>query len=252
MPRQARKKSVSGIYHVMMRGVNREPIFHEDKDYLRFLEILAKVKEKAPFIIYAYCLMYNHVHLLFQELEESIGDTVRRISSSYVYGFNRKYNRVGHLFQERFHSEPVDDDPYFLTVLRYIHQNPIKAKITQQCSEYPWSSYAIYASAAQQGKTLVDTTFSLDLMGGQRELLKFINTPNNDKCLDLENVIKLSDAELLVLIEEMIEGAAISDISKMPPGERDQILRKLKSIEGTTFRQIARLTGLGRWMVSNA
>lgn len=252
MPRQARKKSVSSIYHVMMRGVNRAPIFHEDKDYFRFLEILAKVKEKAPFVIYAYCLMYNHVHLLFQELKEPVGSTIKRISSSYVYGFNRKYNRVGHLFQERFHSEPVDDDPYFLTVLRYIHQNPVKANITQQCSEYSWSSYAIYASAAQQGKTLVDTTFSMKLMGSQKELLKFINAPNNDKCLDLENVIRLSDGELLILMEEILGESPISDFLEMQAGERDQILRKLKKIEGTTVRQISRLTGLGRWVVANA
>lgn len=96
MGRSARKKSTSNIYHVMVRGVNKEPIFLDDKDRLRYLDVLAKVKEKAPFDIHAYCLMNNHVHLLLQEMEESVGDTLRRVGSSYAYWFNRKSERVGH------------------------------------------------------------------------------------------------------------------------------------------------------------
>lgn len=252
MARRARKKSASGVYHVMIRGINREPVFYENKDHLRYLEILGKIKKMAPFIIHAYCLMHNHIHILLQELGESVGDTVRRIGSAYVYWFNRKYERVGHLFQGRFHSEAVSDDSYFLTVLRYIHQNPVKAKIVQHCSEYRWSSYSSYARTIQGDTALADTAFSLSLIGGQEELIRFINTPNNDRCLDLESVIKLSDSELLSLIEKLLNGVPLSSLAKMQPGERDQILRKLKDLEGTSVRQIARLTGLGRWVIANA
>lgn len=252
MGRLPRKKSTTGIYHVMVRGINKEPIFREEKDRSRYLEVLAKVKESAPFLIHAYCLMDNHVHLLLQELEEPIGDTMKRIGSSYVYWFNRKYERVGHLFQGRFRSEAVEDDSYFLTVLRYIHQNPVKAKITRHCCEYPWSSYAVYAGAAQRGSVLVDTAFSLGVMGGREQLLRFINTPNSDRCLDIENVIPLSDSEFLMLAGDLLGGKPITCLIKMHPRERDQILRQFKAIEGVTIRQIARLTGLGRWVVSKA
>lgn len=252
MGRSARKKSTSNIYHVMVRGVNKEPIFLDDKDRLRYLDVLAKVKEKAPFDIHAYCLMNNHVHLLLQEMEESVGDTLRRVGSSYAYWFNRKSERVGHLFQGRFNSEVVEDDSYFLTVLRYIHQNPVKAKITLHCGEYPWSSYAVYEGAVRGGNVLVDTAFSLGLMGGREQLLQFINAPNSDRCLDLENVTKLSDREFLILAEELLSGASISSLVEMYPGERDKILEEFKAIEGVTIRQIARLTGLSRWIVSNA
>jgi len=252
MSRQARKKSESGIYHVMVRGINKEPIFRAVEDRLRYLEILSEVKESSPFVIYAFCLMDNHVHLLLQELGEPIGDTLKRIGSSYVYWFNRKYERVGHLFQGRFRSEAVEDDPYFLTVLRYIHQNPVRAKITQHCHEYPWSSYAVYAGAVQRGFTSVDTAFGLGMMGGREPLLQFINTPNSDRCLDLENVTPFSDSEFLILAEELLDGAPITCLMEMHHREREQILRQFKAIEGVTARQIARLTGLGRWVVSNA
>ena len=252
MGRQARKKSASGIYQVMVRGINKEPIFRVDEDRSRYLEVLAKVKESSPFVIHAYCLMDNHVHLLLQELRKPIGDALKRIGSSYVYWFKRKYERVGHLFQGRFRSKAVEDDAYFLTVLRYIHQNPVKAKITRHCHEYPWSSYAVYAGAVQRGSAPVDTAFGLGMMGGRKQLLQFINTPNSDRCLDLENVTTLSDSEFPILADELLDGAPIACLMEMHHRERDQILRQFKTVEGVTVRQIARLTGLGRWVVSNA
>ena len=79
------------------------------------------------YILYAYCLMSNHIHLLIREREDNIGMAIKRIASSYVYYYNHKYSRDGHLFRERFKSEPVNDIAYFITLLRYIHQNPVKA-----------------------------------------------------------------------------------------------------------------------------
>ena len=103
----------------------------------------------ASFVLHAYCLMDNHVHLLLQEQEETLGEIMKRVGVSYAYWFNRKYERVGHLFQGRFRSETVEDDAYFLTVLRYIHQHPVQAKLVARCSDYPWSSYAAYANEAR-------------------------------------------------------------------------------------------------------
>ncbi len=90
---------------------------------------------------YAYCLMSNHFHLLIREREESVGETVKRIASSYVYYYNRKYGRDGHLFKERFKSEPVNDMAYFTVLLRYIHQNPVKAGIVEKVKDYEYSSW---------------------------------------------------------------------------------------------------------------
>ena len=90
---------------------------------------------------YGYCLMTNHFHLLIREREEKVGETLKRIASSYVYYYNKKYGRDGHLFKERFKSEPVNDMAYFVTLLRYIHQNPVKAGIVSDIKDYDFSSW---------------------------------------------------------------------------------------------------------------
>ena len=126
MPRQARRKSKTGIYHVIMRGINRQSIFEDDEDYERFIETLKKYKETSEYKIYAFCLMRNHFHLLMKTEKEDLDLVIKRIAGSYVYWYNLKYHRSGHLFQDRYKSEAVEDDPYFLTVLRYIHHNPIR------------------------------------------------------------------------------------------------------------------------------
>lgn len=147
MPRVARERSESGIYHVMVRGINKQDIFLDDEDNLRYLQTIARVKERIRFSVYGYCLMRNHVHLLLREENEiSISQVMQRIGVSYVQWYNTKYERVGHLFQDRFLSVPIETDNQFLAVLRYIHRNPVEAGISRTCADYPWSSYAAYSS----------------------------------------------------------------------------------------------------------
>ena len=98
---------------------------------------------------YAYCLMSNHFHLLIRVREESVGETVKRIASSYVYYYNRKYGRDGHLFKERFKSEPVNDMAYFTVLLRYIHQNPVKAGIVEKVKDYEYSSWGEFDGSVE-------------------------------------------------------------------------------------------------------
>ena len=111
----------------MLRGINQQDIFEDEDDYLRFLAIIRECKDISKFELYAYCLMTNHVHLLLKTGEEPLELIFKRIGSRYVYWYNLKYQRIGHLFQDRYKSEAVEDDAYFLTVLRYIMQNPMKA-----------------------------------------------------------------------------------------------------------------------------
>lgn len=145
MARQSRQSSGTGIYHVMMRGINHQNIFEEQEDYYQFLttlDVMAQSYEPdgtpsgRSYVLYAYCLMTNHIHLLIREREESVGETVKRIASSYAYYYNRKYERDGHLFKERFKSEPVNDMAYFTVLLRNIHQNPVKAGFADRVKHY--------------------------------------------------------------------------------------------------------------------
>ena len=144
MPRRNREHSGTGIYHVMLRGINRQDIFESSDDYAMFLSILHHLVDRQtddgeslpPYCtIYCYCLMNNHVHLLIREREESISDVVKRIGVSYVRYYNDKYERNGPLFQDRFRSEPVNTIEYFMTLLRYIHQNPVKSGLVSEVKE---------------------------------------------------------------------------------------------------------------------
>jgi REP element-mobilizing transposase RayT len=112
----------------MLRGINRQAIFADEEDYCKLIETIQRIKEKSGFELYGYCLMGNHVHLLLREARESISVSMQRVCSSFVHWYNRKYDRFGHLFQERYRSEVVEDEAYLLTVLRYIHQNPTTIK----------------------------------------------------------------------------------------------------------------------------
>jgi len=142
MPRQP---SGTGIHHVMMRGINHQAIFEDEEDYYQFITTLDRMRYQydedgfpcgTNCTYYAYCLMSNHFHLLIRERDERVGKTIKRIASSYVYYYNRKYGRDGHLFKERFKSEPVNDMAYFTILLRYIHQNPVKAGIVENVKGY--------------------------------------------------------------------------------------------------------------------
>ena len=110
MPRQARKKSANGIYHIILRGINQQQIYEETEDYHKFIGILKDCQVLSGFKLYAYCLMGNHVHMMIKVEGESLEQIIKRIGGRYVYWYNSKYSRVGHLFQDRFKSEPIEDN----------------------------------------------------------------------------------------------------------------------------------------------
>lgn len=144
MPRVRREKCVGSIYHVIVRGNNREDIFRDYADRIAYLKRLKRYKEKFKMEVYAYCLMTNHVHLLIYDNGQDISQIMQGLNLSYAIYFNKKYDRVGHLFQGRFTSIMVKKDEYLLYVSKYIHLNPVKANIVKRASEYKWSSYKVY------------------------------------------------------------------------------------------------------------
>ena len=246
MPRQARRKSESGIYHIMLRGINQQQIFEDEEDNLRFLETLFKYKQQCGYEIYAYCLMGNHVHILLKEGEENLTLVLKRIAGSYVYWYNWKYHRSGHLFQDRFKSEPVEDDIYFLTVIRYIHQNPIKAGICQNIDGYKFSSYNEYVNKAN----LIDAEFCFGIID-KEQFIEFNNRFNDDICLDItDGDYRLTDDEAMKIIWKFCKCKSVSDFQKFDKVKRNYYIEKLYR-QGLSIRQISRLTGLSRKIVEN-
>ncbi len=253
MARTRRIISSTGIYHIMARGINRQNIFIGNDDYLKYVEILGNYQREIDYELYAYCLMGNHLHLLIKEGNEEIGSTMKRIGVSYVSWFNWQYNRSGHLFQGRFKSEPVEDDSYFLTVLRYIHQNPIAAGIIDDLEKYKWSSYGEYIKESG----IVNTSFTLQLFSMNKtkavaEFRTFHKEITNVKCLDIEEEKKtLSDKEIrnLVLGKYNIKLAEIQNIEQEL---QDEIIKYLRGEKGISLRQLARLTGLTIYRINKA
>src|SRR3989338_3918097 len=138
------------FYHVTSRGDDRKRIFLSERDYHKFIEYISYAKAKYKFHVYAYCLMPNHYHLLLETTQANISKIMHYLNGSYTMYYNIKRKRSGHLFQGRFKSIVVDKDSYFQELSRYIHLNPVKAKITKQPEAYRWSSYRGYFGKQDQ------------------------------------------------------------------------------------------------------
>lgn len=242
MPRKPRQISESGIYHIMLRGINQQVIFEDEEDYFKFISTLETYKAISEYKVFAYCLMSNHIHILLKTEKEDLDLIMKRIAGSYVYWYNWKYYRKGHLFQDRFKSEPVEDDSYFLTVLRYIHQNPVNAGIVKEPVEYMYSSYNDYLSGESD---FVDINFAFSILS-KDELIKFNNEKNSDICLDIdEQKFRLSDNDAMKIIKKITKCETSTEIQNMPPEQRDKCIRKLRQ-NGLSIRQISRLTGISK------
>lgn len=160
------------VYHVYNRGTNKENIFRDKQDYRAFLyrlglaigikkeilnknEIIKSPKSRVrmsdlvenTFNIHAFCLMPNHFHLLIEQRTDiSISLLIQKICTSFSMYINKKYKRVGHLFQGNFKSVRIETNPQFLWTVSYIHMNPVKSKLVVKPEDYEWSSYRDYAN----------------------------------------------------------------------------------------------------------
>ena len=237
MARSARIKSESNIYHVMLRGNNRQQIFLDSEDNQHFLDVLVQCREISQFGLYAYCLMGNHVHLLLCAEAEPLEQVMKRISTRYVIWYNHKYSRIGHLFQDRYKSEAVEDNAYFLTVLRYILNNPVKAGICQKAEDYPWSSAKDYFT----GSGITDTAFAEE-MNGREALLEYLKEASEDACMD-DLPLRISDREAGEIIVKLVGKKNLSACLKAVSDHPERYVRKLRS-SGLSIRQICKLTGL--------
>ncbi len=257
MPRQARKKSESGIYHIILRGNNRQKIFKDEEDHHRFLQTLKRYKEISGYELYAYCLMGNHVHLLLRSGKEPLEQLMRRLCSSYVHWYNKKYERIGNLFQDRFKSEPVEDDAYFLTVLRYIHQNPCEAGLINDIAAYSWSSYRAYLKENSKQSSLADVDFGLNMFGedtneASKRFADHHEERGDDVCLEVEEIQGFSDREAREIIQALCQITSCAELQQLDRKQRDGYLKQLKEEYNLPVRQLERLTGVSRSVISRA
>lgn len=241
MPRLARKISKTGFYHVIIRGVNKETIFLDDEDRETFLHLLKYYKTELNCKIHSYCLMSNHVHLLIEDQKLKLGELMKNITCVYAGEFNKKYDRVGHLFQDRFKSQTVEDQYYLLRLIRYIHRNPEKAGICKT-EEYKWSSYNEIINRAR----IIEREFILSVYNNNKfyainEFRKQV-LGNHDDILDSAYIKeKISDIEARRLIEHIIKTKQIPEINVK---NLNEIIDKIKQIKKMGKGQILRVLGV--------
>lgn len=161
MARPLRIKYEGAVYHITARGNEQRSIYEDQKDRLIFFDILYEVKKRYNFFIHAYCLMDNHYHLIIETPEANLSNGMRQINGMYTQFYNRKYSRVGHLFQGRYKSILIQKDSHLLEACRYVVLNPIRANIVKYPWQYTWSSYnATYSMKKVENFLTVDWVLS--------------------------------------------------------------------------------------------
>lgn len=252
MPRVSRKnlKTLTSTYHIIIRGNNKQKIFLCDNDREKLINLIKNTKEEYKYKLYLFVLMSNHVHIVIYDQNDNISKIMHKLCSSYAKYFNNKYDRVGHLFQDRYKSISVNDEKYLFNLISYIHNNPCKAQVSS-LENYKWSSYKDYIGNGEINIT--DTEFILSLFDEDKEkaLNQFIiynKKVNNREYLKIELEVKdkLTDKEAITYIKEFIHVENLSEILSFNTVIRNKYIYKISQIEGIEIGQIARIFGISK------
>ena len=240
MARSARQQSESGYHHVMMRGIGRQLLFENNDERNAFLDIVRRYRDAMNFSVIAWCLMDNHVHLLIHA-DSGLDHIIKRVAGSYAIYFNRKYERCGHLYQERYSSEPVEDERYLLAVVRYIHNNPQKAGICMR-NFYRWSSIQAYFGFPD---SITATKMILQMTGGLDDFFEFSASNEEVECLDISEKKITSDHAVTEIIQNEFQVSSGLKLQEMDKTQKDEALQFLYN-KGISVRKIERVTGINR------
>ncbi len=180
MPRQPRLDAPGVLHHIMARGIEGSRIFRRQADRKDFVRRVAELCEEEAWWVYAWALLPNHVHLLVRTGNQSLSTNMRRLLTGYVVNFNLKYDRQGHLFQNRYKSILCEDDPYLLELTRYIHLNPLRSGLVRNfeaLNRFPWSGHSVLAGEIQrpwQASEEVLSYFGSGQIDARRRYLDFV------------------------------------------------------------------------------
>ena len=255
MPRQARTLSESGYMHLIVRGIGKQIMFEEAADYRKFLALLERFCKETEVKPCAYCLMDNHVHLLVCDPNGNTPLLMKKLGVSYALYFNRKYDRSGHLLQDRYLSETVDSDAYLLMVFRYILNNPGKAGICD-ARNYPWNSYAQY----DLPEPWMELSLVRSLLGGLSEYEAFKayceTYPTNATLLvDTYNTLKSGVPNAIRVFNEVLRPRGITKCGiRLDSGDIAYLSRKAREMldaAGWESCQISASNSLDEYLIQD-
>lgn len=255
MSRQLRTFSHTGVYHIIIKGIDNQDIFYDDNDRVFFKKQLKEIKHIFKIQFYAYCLMSNHVHLVLRISNDFLSKGMQSLSIRYAHYFNKKYNRVGPFLQKRFNSKSIENERYLIAVCRYVHRNPEKAGFSKT-EDYKWSSYNEYINKPD----LIDTGILLHYLNNNID--EFINytitTIYNqfsdfneiDNFKDYEIVEKLTDQEVCELIMQKFNLNFSFQIPLLLKNKNENefknYIEEINKIKGTNKTQISRILRIAK------
>ena len=226
-----------GINHIVIKGINGQPIFLDNEDRLYFLNLLNS-KLSTKFILISYCLMSNHVHLLIKENTSfDTSNLMRNFVAYYAKWFNVKYNRTSSLFKQTFYSEGVENEKQLINTINYIHKNPVKSGIVSNAQNYPWSSYNKYLS---NDNKFVDTHFIEQYSISKDSILLNSQLTPTTKFDNSELYLKSYDC-IFDCIEEYLNGRNIFELMKMNSEEQHKLIKYLVTEKNFSQRRIAKI-----------
>lgn len=246
MPRKPRQLSCTNTYHVVIRGLDRQIMFENDRDYRKYLDILFYYKQECGFLLYAYCLMTNHIHLILKIETVPLETIFRKINTHYSVWFNMKYQRTGPLQQGRYYSEPIQDETYLLTAIRYVHRNPVNAGMESEVgTDYPWSSIWEYIN---QESTLTDVDKTYELFSAEY-FVEYCRYHTDETCLDIDTIKKrIPDDVAKEIIFDVTNCQTSTEFQNLSLADRDTAIRKCRK-QGISIRQLNRLTGIPKGVI---
>ncbi len=223
MARPLRIEYPGALYHVTSRGDRREPIFEDDDDRIMFLELLCHVSERYNWVLYAYCLMTNHYHLLIETPDANLSKGMRQLNGVYTQRYNRIHHKFGHVFQGRFKAIHVQKDSYLLELSRYIVLNPVRAGMVYKAEEWLWSSYR--ATCGLDGGIECLSTdwllsqFSADRTAAQESYQYFVTEGNRQASVwkHLKNQVFLGDDQFVEKLQRKL--SPDEDLSEIPKAQ---------------------------------
>ena len=241
MPRKSREKSNSKVYHVIVRGINKQDIFLDEQDNKKFIKEIKRVKEKYQFQIYAYALMKNHAHFIIYDVNNNLSSMMQSLSISYSLYFNKKYQRIGHVFENRFKSYCINEIDYLKNLVRYIHKNPENAGY----KPYKWTSYFEYIEKRYE---LINPQQVLKVFYNDINNFKYFHDnyiDNNDEYnLKYEMVDRMTDEEAIKTIKKLLNETNLIRVQNYERKKKIEVIDIISKIGGITTSQISRITGI--------
>lgn len=235
MTRPLRIEFAGALYHVTSRGNGQADIYLDDEDRNIYLDVLREACERFNWVVHAYCLMSNHYHLLIETPDSNLSKGMRQLNGVYTQRFNRKHNRVGHVFQGRYKAILVQKDSYLLELARYIVLNPVRAQIVRSAKDWPWSSYRATAGFIKAEKWLTVNWILADFSRRKAEAVKlyraFVSEGRNQPkpWEELKNQIYLGDASFVDDMQCKISPE--TSLSEIPSSQKRQVAKPLAYYE---------------------